>query len=130
MGMKLVSLAALLALGGAAVTAAADTFESGAESASGLAPETCGIDVDSTADGLLLTAWSLPETEAENWRMVVTQRTGGGGFDIVQEGDIYSDGEPVVIVSDILMNPGTDFSARLTTRAAGGAVICDFGGQA
>lgn len=87
----------------------------------------CGIDVSQTSDGLLLTAWSAPG-RAETWRMVVTQRTGGGGFDIVQEGEVPP-GEDTVIVSDMLIDTGADFTARLTAWDMRGETVCRFGGR-
>ncbi|MBO6764775.1 curli-like amyloid fiber formation chaperone CsgH [Maricaulis sp.] len=85
----------------------------------------CGIDVSQTSDGLLLTAWSAP-SRTRTWRMVVTQRTGGGGFDIVQEGDVPP-GDGAVAVSDLLIDTGADFSARLTAWDANGDPVCRFG---
>ncbi|MEA1942982.1 MAG: curli-like amyloid fiber formation chaperone CsgH [Pseudomonadota bacterium] len=85
----------------------------------------CGIDVAETGDGLVLTAWSAPEYTS-NWRMVVTQRTGGGGFDIVQEGEVPA-GQGPVVVSDLLLDTDTDFSARLTAWDAQGDPVCRIG---
>jgi len=81
--------------------------------------------VADTPDGLVLTAWSAPDYTA-SWRMVVTQRTGGGGFDIVQEGEVPAGREPVV-VSDLLLDTGTDFSASLTAWDAYGDPVCQTG---
>ena len=89
------------------------------------APAPCGIDVAETADGLVLTAWSVP-AYTDSWRMVVTRRAGSGGFDIVQEGDVPP-GEGAVIVSDLQIGAGADFSARLTAWDADGQPVCRYG---
>ena len=125
MTIKLAFLASAAAAAGVWFVAQADPFEDPAQEIAGSAPAACGIDVAETADGLVLTAWSAPEYAA-SWRMVVTQRTGGGGFDIVQEGEVPA-GQGPVIVSDLLLDTGADFSARLTAWDAYGDPVCRFG---
>ena len=93
------------------------------------AGQVCGIEVEETRDGLLLTGWAVPHETSGSWRMVVHQRTGGGGFDIVQEGEIPRSGEPAVAVSDMLIDTGADFNARLTTWDASGETTCRYGGR-
>ena len=58
--------------------------------------------------------------------MVVTQRIGGGGFDIVQEGDVPLSGSEDTLLSDILLDTDADFSARLSTWNANGDPVCNW----
>ncbi len=89
----------------------------------------CHIEAAETPDGLLITAWGMGEA-GSNYRMVVTQRMGGGGFDIVQEGDLPAGSHEDALLSDILLDPGTDFSARLSTWNAAGEPVCSWHEQA
>lgn len=127
MTIKLAFLASAAAAAGVWFAAQADPVPGPVPQSAGSAPGACGIDVAETADGLVLTAWSEPEMTA-SWRMVVTQRTGGGGFDIVQEGEVPA-GQGPVVVSDLLLDTGADFSARLTAWDAYGDPVCRFGGR-
>jgi hypothetical protein len=90
--------------------------------------QSCGIEIEETGDGLLLTGWAVPY-EAGSWRMVVYQSTGGGGFDIVQEGDLRPSNQAYVPLSDMLIDSGSEFSARLTTWNAAGEPTCRYGGR-
>jgi hypothetical protein len=83
----------------------------------------CHIEMAETPDGLLVTAWGRGDA-ATNYRMVVTQRMGGGGFDIVQEGDVPAGGSEAALLSDILLDTGAGFSARLSTWNAAGDEVC------
>lgn len=89
----------------------------------------CYIDMVETEDGILLTAWG--ETlHQSSYRMVVTQRFGGGGFDIVQEGEIplaEEAGDDMLVLSDMILDVEADFSAKLTTWNAEGDQICRWG---
>lgn len=93
-------------------------------------PLSCYIDVAETDDGLQLTAWGLGFDNA-SYRMVVTQRMGGGGFDIVQAGEIpapeLEDDEGAFILSDMLIATDAEFSAELMTWNAQGDQICRWG---
>lgn len=90
------------------------------------AGQDCGIEVEETGDGLLLTGWAVPR-ETGSWRMTVYQSAGGGGFDIVQEGDFRTAGESMVPLSDMLIDTGAEFSARLTVWDAAGHAVCRYG---
>ncbi|WP_417482806.1 curli-like amyloid fiber formation chaperone CsgH [Maricaulis sp.] len=85
----------------------------------------CHIELADTPDGLLVTAWSQGEAGG-NYRMVVTQRMGGGGFDIVQEGDVPANGTGDALLSDILLDTEADFTARLSTWDANGEPLCNW----
>ena len=85
----------------------------------------CHIELAATPDGLLVTAWGEGEA-GSNYRMVVTQRMGGGGFDIVQEGDVPLSGSEDTLLSDILLDTDADFSARLSTWNANGDPVCNW----
>ena len=85
----------------------------------------CHIEAAETPDGLLVTAWARSDA-GSNYRMVVTQRTGGGGFDIVQEGDVPAGGGEDALLSDILLDTGAAFSARLSTWNAAGERACSW----
>jgi hypothetical protein len=89
----------------------------------------CHIEMADTPDGLLVTAWGLGDA-GSSYRMVVTQRMGGGGFDIVQEGDVPAYGSESALLSDILLDTGADFSARLSTWNAAGEPLCSWHEQA
>jgi hypothetical protein len=89
----------------------------------------CHIEMAETPEGLLVTAWGLGDA-GSNYRMVVTQRTGGGGFDIVQEGDVPAGRSEAALLSDILLDSGAAFSARLSTWNAAGDEICSWHEQA
>ena len=93
-------------------------------------PLSCYIDVAETDDGLQLTAWGLGLDNA-SYRMVVTQRMGGGGFDIVQEGEIpapeLETEEDAFILSDMLIATDAEFSAELMTWNTQGDQICRWG---
>jgi len=85
----------------------------------------CHIELADTPDGLLVTAWGRGEA-GSNYRMVVTQRMGGGGFDIVQEGDVPANGAGDALLSDILLDTEADFTARLSTWDANGEPLCNW----
>jgi hypothetical protein len=85
----------------------------------------CHIELADTPDGLLVTAWGQGEA-GSNYRMVVTQRMGGGGFDIVQEGDVPANGAGDTLLSDILLDTEADFTARLSTWDANGEPLCNW----
>mgnify|MGYP003635420444 CR=1 FL=1 len=89
----------------------------------------CHIEMDETSDGLLVTAWGRGDA-GTNYRMVVTQRMGGGGFDIVQEGDVPAGSGEAALLSDILLDTGAGFSARLSTWNAAGDQVCSWHEQA
>ena len=85
----------------------------------------CHIEADQTPDGLLLTAWGRGDA-GDNYRMVVTQRTGGGGFDIVQEGDVPLTNGEDALLSDMILDTDASFSARLSTWNAAGDEACSW----
>ncbi|WP_339743203.1 curli-like amyloid fiber formation chaperone CsgH [uncultured Maricaulis sp.] len=89
----------------------------------------CHIEMAETPDGLLVTAWGMGDA-GSNYRMVVTQRMGGGGFDIVQEGDVPAGGSEDALLSDILLDTDANFSARLSTWNATGELVCRWDEQA
>lgn len=89
----------------------------------------CHIEYAETPDGLLISAWGQGEA-GDNYRLVVTQRMGGGGFDIVQEGDVPAGGSENALLSDIMLDNGTSFNARLSTWNAAGDQICSWTEQA
>ncbi|RKR00396.1 curli-like amyloid fiber formation chaperone CsgH [Maricaulis maris] len=129
MGIKLISLSSLAAM--ASIWFAVEVDEAPLEArlsdmGNGSA---CGIDLTETVDGLVVTAWSAPDAGA-SWDMIVTQRTGGGSFDIYQGGDIEPRGEGAVILSDITLDMETDFNARLSTWSAQGELLCRWGSNA
>ena len=78
---------------------------------------------------VLITAWSGPEA-GSTWDMVITQRTGGGSFDIRQAGDIEPFGERAIILSDVTLDMETDFNASLSTWSAQGELLCRWGERA
>ncbi|WP_300545654.1 curli-like amyloid fiber formation chaperone CsgH [Maricaulis sp.] len=129
MSFKLASLSSLLAACGVWFATQADQAPDSARLAELEAGQACGIDVSETEDGLLLTAWSAAEI-SDSWRMVVTQSAGAGGFDIVQSGEVDGNGPGAVVVSDMLVDTGAEFSARLTTWNAAGETVCRYGGSA
>ena len=90
------------------------------------AGETCGITVEDGGDGMLLTAWSAADRHG-SWRMVVTQSTGGGSFDLVQEGDIEPQADAYITLSEMLLDVDAGFSAELTVRAPDGLLSCRYG---
>ena len=83
----------------------------------------CGLSVAPDAEGgRILTAWASPDL-AGDYRLVVTRRMGGGGFDIVQEGDVdpawADDG-----LSEVWVGDNEDFSARLDIWAQSSEPVC------
>jgi len=102
-----------------------DGFVQSAANPDSFADTACHIELASTPDGLLVTAWGQGEP-GSNYRMVVTQRMGGGGFDIVQEGDVPASGSEDTLLSDILLDTDADFSARLSTWNANGDPVCNW----
>lgn len=90
------------------------------------AGEACGITVEDGGDGMLLTAWSAADRPA-SWRMVVTQSTGGGSFDLVQEGDIEPGADAYIALSEMLIDVDARFSAELTVREPDGLLSCRYG---
>jgi hypothetical protein len=92
------------------------------------ANESCFIDVETVDDGVVLSAWS-DGNYGSAYRMVVTQSYGGGGFDLVQEGEIpMADGQPTLL-SDMWLDVDASFTARLSTWSADGELMCSWGGQ-
>lgn len=100
-----------------------------AQTAANASGPACHIEMANTPDGLLVTAWAMGDA-GSNYRMVVTQRMGGGGFDIVQEGDVPAGIGEDSLLSDILLDTGADFSARLATWNAAGEQVCSWNEQA
>ena len=112
----------------------------GSVTVAALADETAAIDVDANAtyepscyvyasddeDGVLVTAWADAGLSG-SYRFVATQRTGGGGgFDIVQEGDFNASGENSELLSDMIMDVDAQFSVRLKTWNQAGKISCDW----
>lgn len=129
MGMKLISLSSLAALASIWFAVEVDGAPAEARLAELDTGAACGIDLTETADGLVITAWSGPEA-GSTWDMVITQRTGGGSFDIRQAGDIEPFGERAIILSDVTLDMETDFSASLSTWSAQGELLCRWGERA
>ncbi|WP_291844803.1 curli-like amyloid fiber formation chaperone CsgH [Maricaulis sp.] len=129
MGMKLISLSSLAAMASIWFAVEVDEAPLEARLADMGSGSACGIDLTETVDGLVVTAWSAPEAGA-SWDMIITQRTGGGSFDIRQSGDIEPYGEGAVILSDITLDMETDFNARLSTWSPQGELLCRWGGNA
>jgi hypothetical protein len=93
-----------------------------------VAAEDCFIDVETIDDGVVLSAWSHGSAGSA-YRMVVTQSYGGGGFDLVQEGEIpLVEGAPVLL-SDMWLDVEASFTARLSTWSAEGELVCSWGDQ-
>jgi len=126
MGIKLISLSSLAAM--ASICFAVEVDEAPAEARLAMLENgpACGIDLTETVDGLVVTAWSAPDA-GSSWDMIITQRTGGGSFDLYQGGDIEPYGEGAVILSDITLDMETDFSARLSTWSPQGDLLCRWG---
>lgn len=120
--IKTLGLAAV-ALASTTLIAAAQTPERYASASSQGA---CYIASDLTGDGLRLTAWST-SAEPGSYRLVVTQRTGGGGFDIVQEGDAPASYQQPEWLSDIVLDTEARFDARLSVWDQYGQLICQTG---
>ena len=86
----------------------------------------CFVAAEDDEDGILITAWA-DAGAAGSYRMVATQRTGGGGgFDIVQEGDFNSSPEYPVLLSDMILDVEAEFSIRLKTWNVDGELSCDW----
>jgi hypothetical protein len=89
------------------------------------APDACWLDVTSDPyGGRMVSAWAAPGFDGA-YRLVMTRRTGGGGFDIVQEGAIESwadDGGPL---SEVWVGDEERFSARYHVYDASGGLICE-----
>lgn len=121
-------LLASLAAGGSLLASASGETTSESERLALEYGDACYIDVATAGDAVVLTAWSASDAQS-TYRMVVTQRFGSGGFDIVQEGDIEPleiDGAPQLL-SDMELDVDAEFSARLTTWNADGDIICRWG---
>ncbi|OLF80814.1 hypothetical protein AWH62_13915 [Maricaulis sp. W15] len=129
MGIKLISLSSLAAMASIWFAVEVDEAPLEARLADMGNGSACGIDLTETVDGLVVTAWSAPDAGA-SWDMIVTQRTGGGSFDIYQGGDIEPRGEGAVILSDVTLDMETDFNARLSTWSAQGELLCRWGSNA
>ena len=83
----------------------------------------CGIERQEDGHGFVLTAWSdlaLPGS----WSLVVTQSQGGGGFDIMQSGDLDPREGHDPVLSEMEIQAGPSVSARLTLWDAEGLAIC------
>ncbi|WP_323762189.1 curli-like amyloid fiber formation chaperone CsgH [Maricaulis sp.] len=129
MGMKLISLSSLAAFASIWFAVEVDEAPSEARIAQLGSGPACGIDLTETVDGLVVTAWSAPDAGA-SWDMIITQRTGGGSFDIYQAGEIGGRGDAAVILSDITLDMETDFNARLSTWSPQGELLCRWGQSA
>ncbi|WP_203292924.1 curli-like amyloid fiber formation chaperone CsgH [Maricaulis parjimensis] len=119
MSVKLALFASIAAATGLFVSAQAELDPA-------LAPDfapACGIDRADNADGFVLTAWN-ELSSASSWSLLVTQSTGGGGFDISQSGDVefLETGDPVL--SEMEIYAGYSVSARLTVWDADGLAVC------
>lgn len=99
------------------------------EPAANATASACHIEMAETPEGRLVTAWGKGDA-GSNYRMVVTQRMGGGGFDIVQEGDVPAGLHEDALLSDILLDTGAAFSARLSTWNGAGEQVCSWNEQA
>jgi len=88
-------------------------------------PTPCYITSSENEGAIYLTAWGSGE-QSGSYRMVVTQRMGGGGFDIVQEGDFIANAGEPVILSDMELDVEASFSAQLSTWAPDGQAICEW----
>jgi hypothetical protein len=129
MSMNLLAVNAMAIAGAALIAIQPGEPAIAGPSAANTTASACHIEVAETPDGLLVTAWGLGDA-GSNYRMVVTQRTGGGGFDIVQEGDVPAGGSEAALLSDIMLDTGAAFSARLSTWDAAGDEICSWYEQA
>jgi len=129
MGIKLISLSSLAAVASIWFAVEVDEAPSEARLTQLESGPACGIDLTETVDGLVLTAWSAPDA-GTSWDMIITQRTGGGSFDIYQGGEIEARGEGAVILSDITLDMETDFNARLSTWNQQGRLLCRWGQDA
>jgi hypothetical protein len=87
--------------------------------------EACYFTTRDTADGILIEAWSSGDY-AGSYQMSVTQHYGGGGFDIVQEGDFDVIDGNANLLSDIILDVEASFTARLSTWSTDGDKICDW----
>ena len=89
------------------------------------APDACWLDVNADPyGGRTVSAWAAPGLDGE-YRLVLTRRTGGGGFDIVQEGAIESwtdDGGPL---SEVWVGDNERFSASYSVWDRAGGLICE-----
>lgn len=86
----------------------------------------CYVAAEDDEDAIILTAWAEAGASG-SYRMVATQRTsGGGGFDIVQEGDFDSPNDYPVLLSDMILDVDADFSIRLKTWNPSGELNCDW----
>ena len=83
----------------------------------------CGIERQDDEYGFLLTAWSELSMPG-SWSLLVTQSTGGGGFDIMQSGDLDPRDGHDPVLSSIEVNAGYAVSARLTLWDADGMAVC------
>ncbi|MCR9267476.1 MAG: hypothetical protein NXI03_07880 [Alphaproteobacteria bacterium] len=83
----------------------------------------CGIERLDDETGFLLTAWS-ELAQPGSWSLLVTQSTGGGGFDIMQSGDLDPREGHDPVLSSIDVEAGYSVSARLTLWDVNGMAIC------
>lgn len=90
------------------------------------ASQSCFVDVERADDGLLVSAWTDPGYGGV-YRMVVTQRYGASGFDIVQEGDVPAGAGGNVLLSDVWLDVEADFVVRLSTWTNDGELLCTWG---
>jgi len=121
---KLNLIAAALASAGFFAAIADEPSElSGDAEASMITP--CYVTSSQSAGTVLLTAWGSGERDG-SYRMVVTQRMGGGGFDIVQEGGFAANAGEPVILSDMELDVEARFSVNLMTWSSEGDPVCEW----
>jgi hypothetical protein len=87
--------------------------------------EPCYFTTRDTSDGILIEAWASGDY-AGSYQMSVTQHFGGGGFDIVQEGDFDSGDGNAYLLSDMTLDVEASFTARLSTWSTDGDKVCDW----
>jgi hypothetical protein len=122
---KLNLVAAAIA-GTVTVAALADDPTASEMYASAADEPSCFVSSSGDEDGILVMAWADPGASG-SYRMVATQRTGGGGgFDIVQEGDFNASSENPELLSDMTMDVDAQFSIRLKTWNQAGELSCDW----
>jgi hypothetical protein len=92
----------------------------------------CGVEISAASgDGRLIQAWAdsaaLPGGQG-SYRLDLNRRTGGGGFDMAQEGavpaDPYAPQDPYL--SEVWINNGERVSGVLRIHDSHGALICEY----
>ena len=107
------------------VAAFADDLPSNQVASAGNVSSACYVAVDDDEDGILISAWADAGASGY-YRMIATQRAdGGGGFDIVQEGDFNSSNEDPQLLSDMILDVDSEFVIRLKTWNSAGELSCD-----